>query len=247
MTQAPGQEPAGPPAAPEARPAVPPVPWRWLDALLVLLLTMAGGFVLVPLLAALRLGVYGGPLLLLFGAVLTSVLTWVVARRRYGDRAWLLLGHRRPTGRDVLVGLGAAAVGVAGVTAIVALLTLGGRPPDVQTELRTAAANPATLPIVALGAVVLVPIAEELLYRGMLFQGLRTQIGRWPAIGLSGLVFGLLHVQGSLAGTLLLLAAFYPFGMWLAWLFDRRGTLVTPLVCHMAYNAVNLAVYLSGR
>jgi membrane protease YdiL (CAAX protease family) len=229
------------------RPPAPPVPFRWTDALLVLLLAVLGAAVLQPLVGALRLGAYGQGLLLLLIAALTGVLTWVVARRRYGDQVRLLLGHRRATGRDVLVGLGAAVVGVVGVIALVQLLTLGGRPPDVQQELRDAASNPATLPLMALAAVVVVPIAEELLYRGMLFQALRMRLGRWPAIGLSGLVFGLLHAQGTLEGTLLLLAAFYPFGMWLAWLFDRRGTLVTSIVCHMAYNGANLALFLSGR
>lgn len=229
------------------RPPAPPVPWRWTDALLVLLLSVLGAALLQPLVSVLRLGVYGEALMLLLIAALTGVLTWTVARRRYGDQVRLLLGHRRPTGRDVVIGLGAAVVGTLGVSAIVYLLTLGGRPPDVQQQLRDAASNPATLPLMALAAVVVVPIAEELLYRGMLFQALRTRLGRWPAIGLSGLVFGLLHAQGTLEGTLLLLAAFYPFGMWLAWLFDRRGTLAASIVCHMAYNGANLALFLSGR
>ncbi|HWH31068.1 MAG TPA: CPBP family intramembrane glutamic endopeptidase [Egibacteraceae bacterium] len=241
------EEPAAPstPATPGAEPP-PAVPWRWTDALLVLALVFLSGVVVLPLVES--LGAYGNVALVIVSAILTAGLTIGVARKRYGDAARLLWGHRRPTALDALVGVAAAVAGYVGVTLIVVLLTAGGRAPEVQESLRQAAADPRTLPIMALGAVILVPIAEELLYRGMLFQGLRDRYGRWPAIGLSGFVFGLLHVQwGDLGGTLLLLAAFYPFGMWLAWLFDRRGSLVAPLVCHMLYNGGNLALFLSGR
>lgn len=235
------------PVSGSVRDGAPPVPWTWADALLVVVFVFLSGIVVVPLVDQLR--EFGSPALIVISAVLTGGFTLGLARRRYGvEAARLLWGRRRGTARDALVGLLAALVGQIGVTLIVYLLTLGGEPPPVQEDLRRAAANPATLPLMALGAVLLVPVAEELLYRGMLFQGLRTRLGRWPAIGLSGFFFGLLHVQwNSLSGTLLLLAAFYPFGMWLAWLFDRRGTLLTPIVCHVAYNGFNLALFLAGR
>ena len=241
-------DPAGG-GAPAQAPAenVPQVPWRWVDAVLVVVLVFLSGIVVLPLVSG--LGDYANVSLVIVSGVVTAALTVFVARKRHGaEAAKLLWGHRRPTAADVLVGIGAAVAGQIGVSLIVYLLTLDGGAPTVQEELRQAAANPNTLPFMLLGAVVLVPIAEELLYRGMLFQGLRARHGRWPAIGISGFFFGLLHVQwGDLGGTMLLLAAFYPLGMWLAWLFDRRGTLVVPIVCHIVYNGGNLALFLSGR
>lgn len=232
--------------APRADPW-PRVPWRATDAVLVMVLVMLSGIVVLPL--AESLGQFGGVALVVVSAILTIVFTYAVVRRRYGaGTEKLLWGHRRPTGADVLVGLGAAVAGQLGVSLIVLTLTMGGRAPEVQEGLRQAASNPATLPFMALGAVLLIPVAEELVYRGMLFQALRGRYGRWPAIGISGFIFGLLHVQwGDLAGTLLLLAAFYPFGMWLAWVFDRRGSLVSSIVCHALYNGGNLALFLAGR
>ena len=240
----PGTESA---AAPAPESSAPPVPWKGVDALLVILLMFLSGIVLYPL--SEQFGVYAGVVLVIFSAVATIVLTLWLVRARYGVASLpLLWGHRRAPAMDALLGVGAAVVGQIGVSMIVGLLTLNGRAPAVQEELRQAAANPATLPLMALGAVLLIPIAEELLYRGLLFQGLRTRYGRWPAIGLSGFFFGLLHVQwGDLGGTLLLLAAFYPLGMWLAWVFDRRGSLITPIVCHVVYNGGNLALFLSTR
>lgn len=239
--------PAVPPASGPAGDTAPSVPWRWWDALLVLALVYLSGAFVVPLLES--LGAYFNVTLIVVAGLLTIALTLTVARRRYGvEAAKLLWGHRRPSAMDVLVGVGAAIVGQLGVWIMVFLLTMGGQAPAVQEDLRQAAANPATLPFMALGAVLLIPVAEELLYRGMLFQGLRTRYGRWPAIGLSGFFFGLLHAQwGDLGATMLLLAAFYPLGMWLAWVFDRRGSLLATIVCHAVYNGGNLALFLSGR
>ena len=246
MTDPADAPPAVPPAGPAAD-AAPPVPWRWWDALLVLGLVYLSGAFVVPLLDG--LGDFFNVALIIVAGLFTILLTIGVAHRRYGAQAAKLLwGHRRPSAMDVVVGVGAAVVGQLGVWLMVYLLTLGGEPPAVQEELRQAAANPATLPFMALGAVLLVPIAEELLYRGMLFQGLRTRYGRWPAIGISGFFFGLLHAQwGDLGATMLLLAAFYPLGMWLAWVFDRRGSLLTTIVCHATYNGANLAIFLYWR
>lgn len=222
-------------------------PFRWTDALLALLITWLGAIPLLALVDAVPDGAIGRALLLLLGAVLMGAASVLVARGRHGRDGWLVWGWRRPNATDVGTGLVGALVGLVGVTLIVWLVTLGGRPPDVQTEIREIATSGRALPLLAIAAVVVVPIAEELLYRGLLFQGLRAQLGRWPAIGISGFVFGLFHLEwGDLSGSLLLLAAFYPFGMWLAWLFDRRGSLVVPIVTHMAYNGINLGLLLAG-
>jgi len=236
------------PAPESATPDVPAVPWRWTDALLVLVLVFLSGIVVLPVLTALRLGVFFTPTLTVVGAILMGSLSILVVRARHPQHWRLLFGSRAPRWADVGVGVGAALVGLVGVTLIVVLLTLGGQPPQVQAELRDAMDNRSTLPLIALATILVVPIAEELLYRGVLFQALRTRLGRWPAMGLSGFIFGLLHVQwDSVAGTLLLLAAFYPFGMWLAWLLERRRTLLVPIVCHATYNGLNLLLFLNGK
>jgi membrane protease YdiL (CAAX protease family) len=41
--------------------------------------------------------------------------------------------------------------------------------------------------------VILGPCAEELLFRGVVYPGLRNELGAWAAVPLSGLIFGLFH------------------------------------------------------
>ena len=65
----------------------------------------------------------------------------------------------------------------------------------------------------------LVPIAEELFFRGVLYTWLRDSFGIWIAIPGSALVFGLLHGEISVAG------ATFVMGLVLAWLYERSNSL----------------------
>jgi membrane protease YdiL (CAAX protease family) len=52
---------------------------------------------------------------------------------------------------------------------------------------------PAAIAGMLLVAVLLAPCAEEALFRGVVFTGLRNDLGKWIAIPLSSLIFGLFH------------------------------------------------------
>ena len=79
---------------------------------------------------------------------------------------------------------------------------------------------------------VVIPFAEELLFRGALFGGLRTRMGFWPAATISGVVFGLLHAD------LLVLLPLTLLG-----LRERTGSLTVPFLLHGLNNwsAIELA------
>ncbi len=84
-----------------------------------------------------------------------------------------------------------------------------------------------------LSVVVLVPIAEEMLFRGVLLPRLVVSHGRAWAIGISAAAFGLLHTSYSIyAG----LTVFY--GVVLAWARLRTGDLAVPIMMHMLINGV---------
>lgn len=81
-----------------------------------------------------------------------------------------------------------------------------------------------------LGSCLLIPIAEELLYRGVVYKRLRLLFGVMPAIVFSALIFGLMHVnvvQLLYAGIL---------GLLLAFLMERTGRLYAPILGHIAAN-----------
>ena len=98
--------------------------------------------------------------------------------------------------------------------------------------------------LMALCTVLLVPITEELLYRGIFFGGLynRSRVG---AFALSTVVFALVHVA-AYAGTvppmtmLLCFLQYIPAGLALAWAWMRSGSILTPVLMHMAINAMGI-------
>jgi exosortase E/protease (VPEID-CTERM system) len=97
-----------------------------------------------------------------------------------------------------------------------------------------------------LGAVVTVPIAEELAFRGFLLRRLVAEkfedvdfgVLKWPAIIISSVAFGLMHggrwIAGSIAGALY------------AAVMIRRRSLTDAVVAHATTNALIAALVLAG-
>ena len=87
----------------------------------------------------------------------------------------------------------------------------------------------AILLIVSAG--VAAPVIEEALFRGFLFGSLRKAIGVPAAIVLSGLIFGLIHMN-SVATVLLTAVA----GMIFAYIYEITGNLINSMLVHSAFN-----------
>jgi membrane protease YdiL (CAAX protease family)/uncharacterized RDD family membrane protein YckC len=106
---------------------------------------------------------------------------------------------------------------------------------DVARDLGLDAGVLAAIPVVTL-IVVVVPIAEEIFFRGMLFGGLRRRLSRLPAAGISALVFGGLHATTGITAVPQLIV----FGVVLALLYERTGSLVPGMIAHALNNALAL-------
>jgi CAAX protease family protein len=83
-------------------------------------------------------------------------------------------------------------------------------------------------------AVVVAPVVEETCFRGWIFTSLRYSWGRWPAIVLSALLFGLAHYES----THLYALAVFPLGLVLAALRERTGSVGTSMLFHAANNLI---------
>ena len=83
--------------------------------------------------------------------------------------------------------------------------------------------------------VVVAPILEELLFRGVLFTRWSVRWGMGRGMILSSLVFGVLHFDNVLGATV--------FGAVMALLYVRTGTLLVPMACHALYNGIVATVY----
>jgi hypothetical protein len=80
----------------------------------------------------------------------------------------------------------------------------------------------------------LVPIAEELFFRGILFRWLRQHFSFWPAALISSAIFGAAHFR---AETMIIVGM---LGVAMAWLYERSGSLVPAILMHQTYNSLTM-------
>lgn len=92
------------------------------------------------------------------------------------------------------------------------------------------------LPVQVLLIVILAPVSEEVCFRGMLFGGLRERLPRFAAALLSGLIFGGLHALTGITAVPPLIV----FGLVLALLYERTGSIVPGILLHVLNNCVAL-------
>lgn len=135
---------------------------------------------------------------------------------------------------------------------IVGALWLSTAPADVGSDVGTwIMAQPVWLAAVwltirAIGSIIMVPIAEELAFRGLLYRWLISRRFEtvdfakfsWFAFIVSSLLFGLMHqrwIEGTLAGAVFAL------------LMYRSGRLSDPIAAHMIANAIIIVWAIAAR
>lgn len=96
----------------------------------------------------------------------------------------------------------------------------------------------------AICTIFFVPVTEELLFRGVLFAGLYNR-NRFIAFLFSTIVFSAIHVTGYILDyswdTLLLCFVQYiPASFALAWAYARSGSILSPILMHIAVNAIGI-------
>lgn len=95
-------------------------------------------------------------------------------------------------------------------------------------------------------SVVIAPLIEETLMRGLVFGSIQRKSRVWAYI-LSIVLFSLLHVWqyfgAAPAGTIALSAlAYLPAGIALGWTYEKAGNLTAAIVLHMLVNAISLGL-----
>jgi membrane protease YdiL (CAAX protease family) len=189
-----------------------------------------------------ELTLIGATIILVSTQTALLLISWLFV---YRPRA--LAGLPRFPGREPLK---AAALGVAwgvaawvvstvliGIVAVV-LQQLGMEPEPQAAERAIEMLNPV---LVLLAIVVFAPIAEEVFFRGVVFNAWLREGGRRFAFIGSALLFAVIHVS------LLSLIPIFALGLMLAWIYDRTGTLLAPIAMHATVNGISVALALLVR
>jgi hypothetical protein len=97
-------------------------------------------------------------------------------------------------------------------------------------------------------AVLLGPLVEETIFRGLIFGGIRKK-NRLLAYAVSSLLFGLLHIWQFAViysdwSLLILILQYIPPALGLAWCYEKSGTIWSSVLLHMFINGLSMAYYL---
>ena len=98
--------------------------------------------------------------------------------------------------------------------------------------------------LMAIGTVLLVPIVEETLHRGLIF-GLLHRRSRIAAYAVSSLLFCAIHVMSYIGyyepmHLLICFVQYLPAGLVLAWAYEYSGSIYAPTLIHMAVNTIGI-------
>jgi membrane protease YdiL (CAAX protease family) len=236
----------------------PKVTWTFLPAVGIALLGfMIGSLAAVPVFLVFGETTEGGASgisELIQGIVVDAVLVgtlwlWLRARHR-GWREALCLVPASRVGREIVIGaaLGVAVRIVAGIAAAIVIAILATATGDevAVPEQVTSDLQGYQLVVFALFAVVVAPVTEEFLFRGVLFRSVRDRYGFLPGAITSALLFGAIHyVPGPWPDALALQITMVVTGLGLAWVYERRKTLLAPVVGHAAFNLIAVVVIVS--
>jgi membrane protease YdiL (CAAX protease family) len=133
-------------------------------------------------------------------------------------------------------------VALAGSMALSVVLTMLGQHPQEQAwVIGQAHQRGPGMALFVLLAVVVVPIGEEILFRGYAFERLRQRGGIVAAYLVSSLLFAATHANPSA------LVIYFYLGLVLAHAYQRTGTVVAPIIAHGVNNLLAFGLLLLSR
>lgn len=114
------------------------------------------------------------------------------------------------------------------------VLLLGLRQQIVSYERVSQAIYSGNYALMAIQVIVVAPLTEELLFRGLIYQSASLSIGIAPAAFLSSLLFAIMH------GNLLQGVYAFVFGFVLIFAMEQLHTMKANVVCHIAANLISV-------
>lgn len=157
---------------------------------------------------------------------------WMFHRdHKYELRVGIPQVQKAGAGRYVWIAFFGVAANVA-FNSILLLSNLGAYSEGYQEASSALYAGSFLVQLVGIGLIT--PIAEELMFRGLIYRRVRCMIGPGQAMVISGLVFGMYHgnlVQGLYG---------FAMGCILAWLYEKYGSILAPILFHVCANLVSI-------
>jgi membrane protease YdiL (CAAX protease family) len=235
------------------------VPWRWINIVQLVLLSIAGIFLLTMcfMLVYAALGHSFSEIQKsatetnYFGVILQAVLDigilgYMLAemRLRWKLPAWSGLGWHRLAPTQLPSLLSYSGLIFTGFVLSISISAAGALwPPKTQMPVEQLLNDNRTAILFMIMAVFVAPIVEETLFRGYLYPVAARSFGVPGGIFLTGLLFGLLHA-GQLSGGPWLIILMVVVGSVLTWIRAKTGTVLASFIVHTAYNSLQVIALL---
>ena len=117
------------------------------------------------------------------------------------------------------------------------MINLGGEPTVQDSVLMVAQAEDTTeIALYMISVVVMAPIAEELLFRGVIYTSIKEAGHPRAAVFVSAVLFGAVHNSLALFLPLTMLAVV------LVWIYEKTGRILAPIIMHATFNAINFGL-----
>jgi len=167
------------------------------------------------------------PAITLLSAVLALVLLWIFFRLR-GKKPLAEISLTRTAPRLVAAGGVITPALYALVTLVLSLLP--ERWLDAYAEASAGLSSTGVLAFLA--TAIAAPLAEEVIFRGLILSRLARVMPGWLAVLLSALLFGLCHGQAVWVGYAFVLGAIF------GWMALRARSILPSLLAHVVFNAI---------
>jgi len=108
-------------------------------------------------------------------------------------------------------------------------------------HLKSTLSSPPLFWATILGIIFLVPIAEEILFRGFLQRWLVQNLSTWKGIVCASAIFAAFHFSFSQGiDNIELLLSLFVLGCFLGYVYERQGTLWASIGLHVTFNAISV-------
>jgi uncharacterized protein len=153
---------------------------------------------------------------------------------RWMDGAWLAAGFGMAFGGRIAVGIIANAIS-------------GGKALQQSQNLVVKSHSVAVYVLLGVVVVLVAPVVEETMFRGLMLRTLMRRWGFWPAALISTAIFALFHTYevSTLAGALTLAGVVFALGLSNCLLARWSGRLAAGIMNHMVFNGLAIAVLIA--
>jgi len=157
------------------------------------------------------------------------------------------IGFRVPSGREILVGIGAVFALLGLATALSIIIETLGVPPSEHSLFDEEATWVYYVSLAVLSILLIGPV-EELLFRGLIQNYVRPALGGVGAVVWTSLLFAVVHLPAYFTDTLetaaLSLVVVFALSLVLGAVYERYRNIVLVMAIHGLYNAVLFSVQL---